>query len=88
MAAVNVTFGGSGGLIFASSASSFNAASLQLAGGGLFIGAADYANGQTGPLGSGTAALVIGVTSGTSATAERGQPGLHDLRAQQPDYRQ
>ena len=68
-AAVNVTFGGSGGLIFASSASSFNAASLQLAGGGLFIGAADNANGQNGSLGSGTAALVIGVTSGTSATA-------------------
>ena len=66
MAAVNVTFGGSGGLIFASSTSSFNAASLQLAGGGLFIGAADFANGQTGSLGSGTSALVIGVTSGTA----------------------
>ncbi len=68
-AAVNVTFAGSGGLLFASSANSFNAASLQLAGGGLFISSADYANGQTGPLGSGTSALVIGVTSGTSATA-------------------
>ena len=68
-AAVNVTFGGSGGLIFASSASTFNAASLQLAGGGLFVGTADYANGLTGPLGSGTAALVISVTSGTIATA-------------------
>ncbi len=71
-AAVNVTYGGSGnlgGLIFASSASTFNAASLQLAGGGLFIAAADYANGLAGPLGSGTSALVIGVTSGSSATA-------------------
>ena len=69
LAAVNVTFGGSGGLIFASSASSFNAASLQLAGGGLFLGAADNANGQNGSLGTSTAALVIGVTSGTGATA-------------------
>ena len=71
-AAVSVTYGGSGslgGLLFASSASTFNAASLQLSGGGLFIGSADYANGQTGPLGSGTSALVIGVTSGSSATA-------------------
>ncbi len=68
-APVNVTFAGNGGLIFTSSASSFNAANLQLAGGGLFLGAADYANGQAGPLGSGTSALVIGVTSGTSATA-------------------
>ena len=68
-AAVNVSFGGSGGLIFASSASTFNAANLQLAGGGLFITSADYANGQAGPLGTGTAALVIGVTNGTSATA-------------------
>ena len=64
-AAVSVTFAGSGGLLFASSASMFNAASLQLAGGGLFISSADYANGQTGPLGAGTSALVIGVTSGT-----------------------
>ena len=69
LAAVSVTYGGNGGLLFTSSASSFSAASLQLAGGGLFIGSADYANGQTGPLGSGTSALVIGVTSGTSATA-------------------
>ncbi len=68
-AAVNVTFAGNGGLIFTSSASTFNAASLQLAGGGLFIGSADYANGQAGSLGSGTSALVIGVTSGSSATA-------------------
>ena len=66
-AAVSVTYGGSGslgGLIFTSSASSFNASSLQLAGGGLFLGAADYANAtQTGPLGSGTSALVIGTAA-------------------------
>ena len=69
-APVSVTFGGSGGLIFASSASTFNATSLQLAGGGLFITAPDHADGQTaGPLGTSTAALVIGVTSGSSATA-------------------
>ncbi len=66
-AAVSVTYGGSGslgGLIFTSSASSFNASSLQLAGGGLFLGAADYASAtQTGPLGSGTSALIIGTAA-------------------------
>ena len=74
-AAVNVTFGsnapaGNGSLLFSNSASSFNAASLQLAGGGLLIGANDYANNsQTGPLGMGTAALTIGVAGVTNSAA-------------------
>ena len=73
--AVNLTFGssasaGNGSLLFASSASSFTAASLQLAGGGLLIGANDYANNtQSGPLGMGTAALTIGVAGVTNSAA-------------------
>ncbi len=66
-AAVNVTIGGNGSLLFANSGNSFNAASLQVAGGGLLIGANDYANNsQTGPLGMGTAALVLGTSATTS----------------------
>ncbi len=66
-AAVNVTIGGNGSLLFANSGNSFNAASLQVAGGGLLIGATDYANNsQSGPLGMGTAALVLGTSATTS----------------------
>ncbi len=66
-AAVNVTIGGNGSLLFANSGNSFSAASLQVAGGGLLIGAYDYANNsQTGPLGMGTAALVLGTSATTS----------------------
>ena len=63
----DATIGGNGSLLFANSGNSFNAASLQVAGGGLLIGANDYANNsQTGPLGMGTAALVLGTSATTS----------------------
>ena len=63
-AAINVSFTGNGGLIFANSGSTFNAASMQLVGGALLVGANDWAGlyGQPGALGSGSSALVIGTS--------------------------
>ncbi len=67
-----VNFSGNGGLIFASPTSSYVAQTLQVNGGALFVGTGDpAAAGQTGPFGSGAAALQIG-TSATSGGSNLG----------------
>ena len=67
-----VNFSGNGGLIFASPTSSYVAQTLQVNGGAVFVGTGDpAAAGQTGPFGSGAAALQIG-TSATSGGANLG----------------
>ncbi len=59
-------------MIFASPTSSYVAQTLQVNGGGVFVGTGDpAAAGQTGPFGSGAAALQIG-TSATSGGANLG----------------
>ena len=69
---IPVNFSGNGGLIFASPTSSYVAQTLQVNGGGVFVGTGDpAAAGQTGPFGSGAAALQIG-TSATSGGANLG----------------
>ena len=67
-----VNFSGNGGLIFASPNSSYVAQTLQVNGGAVFVGTGDpAAAGQTGPFGSGAAALQIG-TSATSGGSNLG----------------
>ncbi len=69
---IPVNFSGNGGLIFASPTSSYVAQTLQVNGGAVFVGTGDpAAAGQTGPFGSGAAALQIG-TSATSGGANLG----------------
>ena len=64
---VNMNFDGNGGLIFASSASSY-LSQPQINGGAVFLATGDpAAAGQAGPLGAGAAAIQIGSTATTAA---------------------
>ena len=76
---VNMNFDGNGGLIFASSASSYLAQTLQLNGGAVFLSTGDpAAAGQNGPLGIGRRHP----PDRRQCHDLRGQPGLHDLRTE------